>query len=79
MMPQLSLYLDDSAMELLRERAVGSGQSLSKYVVNLIRHDEVNPAWPRGYWEDVYGSLNDLTFGAPDEVDVPLDDIVLFE
>lgn len=78
-MPQLSLYLDDSSMELLRERAADSCQSLSKYVANLIRCDEVNPEWPLGYWEDVYGSLNDPAFEVPDEIEVPLDDIVLFE
>ena len=78
-MPQLSLYLDDPTMELLRERSACDHVSMSKYVLGLIQQEDARQGWPEGYWDKVYGSLADPTFVAPDEVDIPLDEIVLFD
>ncbi|MCI8424695.1 MAG: antitoxin [Adlercreutzia sp.] len=78
-MPQLSLYLDEPTMELLRSRSSRSHQSMSKYVTGLIRQSDRADSWPEGYWERVYGCLKDPSFVVPEEVDVPLDDVVLFE
>ena len=78
-MPQLSLYLDEPTMELLRSRSSRSHQSMSKYVTGLIRRSARADSWPEGYWEQVYGCLKDPSFVTPEEVDAPLDDVVLFE
>lgn len=59
-MPQLSLYLDDATMDLLRIAAERDHVSLSKYASTLIRNHE-NSLWPSGFW-DVYGALKDPTF-----------------
>ncbi len=77
-MPQLSLYLDDATMNLLRQNAAEAQQSLSKYVVGLIQRDNEGSAWPEGYFEQVCGRLTDPSFVVPEEPSKPLDDIVLF-
>lgn len=77
-MPQLSLYLDEPTMNLLRTRSSRAHQSMSKFVTGLIRDSDRAHGWPEGYWEEVYGCLKDPTFVVPDEVDVPLDDVVLY-
>ena len=77
-MPQLSLYLDEPTMELLRDHSTRAHQSMSKYVAGLIRRSDYAHGWPEGYWESVYGCLKDPSFVAPDEVEAPLDDVVLF-
>lgn len=71
-MPQLSLYVDSEALDLLREDAKKSNTSMSKYVTRLIK-SRSDSAWPDGYWESVYGSLADETFVIPDELDPALD------
>ena len=76
-MPQLSLYLDEPTMSLLRARSSRAHQSMSKYVAKLIQEDERGRAWPEGYWDSVYGCLDDPSFTVAEEVEVPLDDIVL--
>ena len=76
-MPQLSLYLDDPTMDMLRRNSEHAHLTLSKYVVRLIRQDDAEKGWPEGYWDEVYGSLDDSSFVAPEEVDVPLDEPAL--
>lgn len=76
-MPQLSLYLDDKTMDILKEKATEAHVSLSKYVTHLIKADGENRGWPEGYWETVYGCLTDPTFAVPKEVDIPLDEIAV--
>lgn len=78
-MPQLSLYLDEPTMEILRNRSSRSHQSMSKYVTGLIRRSDQINSWPEGYWDQVYGCLKDPSFIEPEELSVPLDDVVLFE
>lgn len=73
-MPQLSLYLNDAAMGQLRTQAKDSGRSLSRYVSQLILEDSPSNGWPEGYWESVYGCLQDESFRIPAEPDVELDD-----
>ena len=53
-MPQLSLYLDEPTMEMLREKSSRAHQSMSRYVTGLIRESGEGRGWPSGYWEDVY-------------------------
>ena len=58
-MPQLSLYIDDDTMEMLRDGAKAEGVSLSRYAADAIveRHSGAarRDEWPAGYWESVYG------------------------
>ena len=77
-MPQLSLYLDDSTMDLLRRGSQEAHQSMSKYVADLIRRETTGSEWPAGYFDRVCGCLTDPSFVVPEEPAVPLDDIVLF-
>lgn len=73
-MAQLSLYMDEMAMESLRADAAQAGMSISSYAREVLetRHD-AGRAWPDGYWESVYGSLTDPTFVVPEELDPALD------
>ena len=71
-MPQLSLYVDTEALDLLREDAKRSNLSMSKYVAQLIK-SKSDSAWPDGYWESVYGVLADDTFVLPEDLDPALD------
>lgn len=67
-MAQLSLYMDDAAMEELRVDAAEAGISISSYAREVLekRHESgrgwVN-GWPPGYF-DLYGS-------SPNFPDVP--------
>lgn len=58
-MPQLSLYVDDATMNTLQTSAQAEGVSMSRYAAGLIRERERRGGWPQGYWESVYGCLND--------------------
>lgn len=64
-MPQLSLYITDANLELLRSRAKASGMSMSKYANRLIELDEQGGGWPQGFW-DLYGALAE-DFELPDD------------
>lgn len=74
-MPQLSLYVTDENLALLRARANESGLSMSKYVNRLIAQDAQRCGWPSGFW-DLYGALSD-GFQIPD--DLPPSDDAHFE
>lgn len=74
-MPQLSLYIDDATMETLRSSAKGEGVSMSKYAAELIRTRSESGAWPKEYWDSVYGCLDDESFAVNDgTLDASLDD-----
>ncbi|MCI9130029.1 MAG: antitoxin [Eggerthellaceae bacterium] len=72
-MPQLSLYLNEPTMALLREDCQKSGNSLSRYVSELITAKRTESSWPQGYWDNVYGALDDDSFQVPSELDGKLD------
>ena len=64
-MAQLSLYMDEEAMEALRADAAEAGMSISSYAREVLEgrnerwgSDWVN-GWPPGYW-DLYGSAPDF-------------------
>ena len=70
-MAQLSLYLEEETMDMLKKKAVLANVSLSKYVAELIRNDAAS-GWPTGYG-DLYGSIDDETFRKPAELSFELD------
>lgn len=72
-MPQLSLYLNSNTMSLLREDATKVNKSLSNYVSELINERKSKNAWPKDYWENIYGALKDESFQVPPELDACLD------
>lgn len=72
-MAQVSLYLNDATMERLRACAEGAGESLSRYVAQLIAADAARDAWPEGYWEGAYGCLADESFQVPQQLDGAMD------
>ena len=52
-MPQLSLYLDEPTMEMLREKSSRAHQSMSRYVTGSFARVGKGAAWPSGYWDNV--------------------------
>ena len=73
-MPQLSLYLDEPTMMLLRKSASGAGVSMSKYASSLIREKSHGNGWPLGYWENIYGCLEEQLAVDDAELDATRDD-----
>lgn len=69
-MPQLSLYMDDATMELLRVSAEKEGLSLSKYARKQL--SKPNNVWPDSFWE-TYGAINDESFVIPSDISPELD------
>lgn len=65
-MPQLSLYLDSTSMEMLRHKAKQKNLSLSQYV-NGVLHEADAHNWPPDYW-NLYGALEDESFTLPKEL-----------
>lgn len=70
-MPQLSLYVTDENLKILRERSKACGLSMSKYANQLIQQDANSAGWPQGFW-DLYGVL-DESFMLPEDMP-PADD-----
>ena len=73
-MPQLSLYIDAPTMEVLRASAKAQGVSMSRYASELIRDRSDYGGWPAGYWENVYGCLDEELDVDDADLDVSLDD-----
>lgn len=76
-MPQVSLYLDDETMELVRAGAKAEKTSLSKHVCGIIRGNQPRcstpSGLPAGLLESLYGSIDDETFARPPQLDFALD------
>ena len=62
-MPQTSLYMDDATMEVVRAESARRGISLSRFIAGAISNyvDHVSGGWPVGYWDQIYGCLDDQT------------------
>lgn len=73
-MPQLSLYIDDSTMDTLRTSARIEGVSMSKYASKLIRDSAERGGWPNGYWDNVYGCLDENLHVEDDDLHPEFDD-----
>lgn len=76
-MPQVSLYVDDQAMEELRADAAREGTSLSKYVAARIRRDSqlgVVSGAPTQLLDKLYGCLaDDDSFARPPQLEYDFD------
>jgi len=59
-MAQVSLYLDKEMYGKVEAAAHFCGESISKYVANIIQ-DHFDHEWPPGYAE-LFGSVTDDTF-----------------
>lgn len=64
-MPQLSLYITDENLAILRKRSKEEGISMSRYANRLIENDAGNSSWPQGFWS-LYGAF-DESFEIPDD------------
>ena len=53
-MPQLHLYVPDEVAEQVRRRAEASGQSVSRYLAEIVRRD-VSRDWPVDFFERIVG------------------------
>lgn len=71
-MPQLSLYITNENLALLKKRSKEQGMSMSRYANLLIENDGANGGWPIGLW-DLYGAIDDESF-LPPEDPIPADD-----
>lgn len=77
-MPQLSLYLDDEEMAILRNESTRTGKSLSRCAADAIKAQTNANAWPAGFF-DLFGAINDKTFEAPEDTPYTLDEVVSFD
>jgi hypothetical protein len=53
-MPQLYFYVSEDVAERIRQEAVASDLSVSRYLAELVKR-EVSPNWPKGFFEEVVG------------------------
>ena len=65
-MPQLSLYLDDVAMEQLRLSAGAAGVSLSKYAAGVLAEAKEKCGYPADFFK-LYGCLADVDIECPED------------
>lgn len=72
-MPQVSLYMQQRTLDTLRDEAQKADVSVSKFVSQLVSERSAQSGWPAGYWEGVYGCLQDESFQVPEELDIALD------
>ena len=80
-MPQVSLYVDDAMMAELRSGAANEGVSLSRYVAKCLNASApahrarcgTPSGMPEGYYERLYGCVDDESFVRPPQLDSSLD------
>ena len=65
-MPQLNIYLDEQTQAKARQAAKRAGCSLSSWArQQLSAAADTGKIWPEGYF-DLYGSVDDAEFNAPE-------------
>jgi len=70
-MPQLSLYVDQTTLDLVTKAARAENTSVSKLVTQILAR-KLDDSWPPGF-ADTYGQITDSSFATPTEVDSALD------
>lgn len=63
-MPQVSLYLNNKTYDKVRRAAEAEAMSVSKWVAEKLTRAMVED-WPDGF-DQLFGSISDETFGAPE-------------
>lgn len=63
-MPQVSLYMNDQVYARVRRAADMEQLSVSKWVARTVEKS-LSEKWPNDF-EDLFGSIGDETFAAPD-------------
>lgn len=53
-MPQLHLYVSDDLAREITRRAEAKGESVSRYLAEVVRRD-LTPKWPPGWFDTVVG------------------------
>jgi hypothetical protein len=53
-MPQLHLYVSESEALRIRERAEARGQSVSRYLAEVVKRD-LGEEWPAEFFKEVVG------------------------
>ena len=67
-MPQLNIYLDERTQIKARQAAKRAGCSLSSWArQQLSAAADTGKVWPEGYF-DLYASIDDPEFNAPEEL-----------
>ena len=67
-MAQLTIYLDEPSHRLVEEAATREGSSLSRWArIHLVAAAQPK-GWPEGFF-DLFGSVSDASFEAPEELD----------
>ncbi len=62
-MPQLSLYVTEKQLAVLKNEASAQKVSVSKWVVSRVM-DRLDAKYPEG-WSELFGSVGDKTFRRP--------------
>ncbi|MFP4365193.1 MAG: DUF6364 family protein [Spirochaetia bacterium] len=62
-MPQISLYIDEKTMKKIESAAKQENLSISKWVANQLRA-KLEPCYSDEF-KDLYGSIEDPSFGRP--------------
>ena len=72
-MPQLNIYLDEKTQAKARRAAKRAGCSLSSWArQQLSTAADEGKQWPEGYF-DLFGSITDDSFVAPERLTAPSD------
>lgn len=64
-MPQISLYVDEPTYKKIKKAARANRTSISGFVRKSLEQSTSMKAWPEGFFE-LFGSIQDETFGRPD-------------
>lgn len=70
-MAQISLYVNDAELEILREKAKKQNLSLSRYVIDVLREMQEKALWPPAFFS-LYGALAEDD-GFEEPADEPFD------
>lgn len=71
-MAQMTLYLDTETEKKVRAAAQREGKSLSRWAGEQLARAAGAGKWPDGYF-DLFGSVDDESFRAADEIPSSLD------
>jgi hypothetical protein len=68
----MTIYLDGEVEQKVRAAARRAGKSLSRWAGEELAKAAGAGKWPEGYFE-IFGSIDDESFEAPEEIPASLD------